>query len=98
MEFPRLVYRGPAKHQLVETDEQLSAALADGWFGSVPEAAAGLAAKAASVAAEAGPADDVRSPPTRPELEQMATELKIKFDGRTTDRKLAEAIDARLAL
>lgn len=32
------------------------------------------------------------SAPTRAELEQMATELGISFDGRTTDRKLAERI------
>jgi hypothetical protein len=32
------------------------------------------------------------SAPTRAELEQMATELGISFDGRTTDRRLAERI------
>ena len=32
------------------------------------------------------------SAPTRAELEQMAIELGISFDGRTTDRKLAERI------
>ena len=32
------------------------------------------------------------SAPTRAELEQMATEMGISFDGRTTDRKLAERI------
>lgn len=32
------------------------------------------------------------APPTRAELEQKATELGIKFDGRTTDKKLAAKI------
>lgn len=32
------------------------------------------------------------APPTREELEQKATELGIKFDGRTTDKKLAAKI------
>lgn len=36
------------------------------------------------------PADD--APVTRAELEAKATELGIKFDGRTTDAKLAERI------
>ena len=34
--------------------------------------------------------------PTRAELEQKATELGLKFDGRTSDRKLSDAIEAKL--
>lgn len=33
------------------------------------------------------------APPTREELEAKATELEIKFDGRTTDKILAEKIE-----
>lgn len=40
---------------------------------------------------DAGGADD---PPTRDELERKARELGIKFDGRTTDKKLSAAIQA----
>lgn len=40
--------------------------------------------------------DDNDGAPTRAELEAKATELDIKFDGRTTDRKLAAAIEAAL--
>lgn len=36
------------------------------------------------------------SAPTRVELETMATELGIKFDGRTTDKRLADKIDQAL--
>jgi hypothetical protein len=36
------------------------------------------------------PADD--APPTRAELEAKAAEMGLKFDGRTSDRKLAQAI------
>ena len=36
---------------------------------------------------------DENAPPTREELEQKANELGIKFDGRTTDRKLLEKIE-----
>ncbi len=38
------------------------------------------------------PVADEAAPPTRAELEQKATELKIKFDGRTSDEKLAAKI------
>ena len=36
------------------------------------------------------------APPTRAELESKATELGIKFDGRTRDKKLANLIDEKL--
>lgn len=34
--------------------------------------------------------------PTRAELEQKAEELKLKFDGRTSDAKLAKMIEEAL--
>jgi hypothetical protein len=37
------------------------------------------------------------APPTRPELEAKATELGIRFDGRTRDKKLGQSIQDRLA-
>jgi hypothetical protein len=39
------------------------------------------------------PQSERDDPVTRPELEQKARELRIKFDGRTTDKSLAEKID-----
>lgn len=42
------------------------------------------------------PAEENASPPTRAELEQMATKLELRFDGRTTDAKLARKIDLAL--
>jgi hypothetical protein len=41
------------------------------------------------------PVDD-NAPATREELEQKAVELGIKFDGRTTDKRLGEKISAAL--
>lgn len=35
-------------------------------------------------------------PPSRSELEIKATELKLKFDGRTTDKKLFKMIEESL--
>ena len=44
---------------------------------------------------EPEPAED-ESPPTRAELEEMATRLGVRFDGRTNDALLARRIDAKL--
>lgn len=37
MEFPRLVYKGPATHVLVHNEAEHAKAIASGWFNSVPE-------------------------------------------------------------
>jgi hypothetical protein len=55
-------------------------------------------AEAAAKAAEAQaivPEDDAL--PTREELEAKATELGIRFDGRTKDKKLGQLIQDRLS-
>lgn len=62
-----------------------------------------LAEQAAAAAAQAQaqevlddePIDD--SAPTREELEAKATELGIRFDGRTKDKKLGQLIQDRLS-
>lgn len=88
----------------VEDDAQLSAALANGWTQTIVQAVAiyhgtfnaPLANSVQNVdASEAEKINegDETSPPTREELEQKANELGIKFDGRTTDRKLLEKIE-----
>lgn len=95
MQFPSLVYKCPGNHQRpggtysfkgVKDEAQHAAALADGWFATLPEAIEGKPAEAPAPA----PAPD--APPTRSELEQKAKELGVKFDGRTGDKKLADAI------
>jgi hypothetical protein len=55
------------------------------------------AAAAAQVveAVETAPEDDAA--PTREELEAKATELGIRFDGRTKDKKLGQLIQDRLS-
>jgi len=97
MEFPTLVYKCPGSHQRpggtysykgVQDADEHASALADGWFATLPEAIEGKPTEAPAPAADA--------PPTRAELEQKATELGIKFDGRTGDKKLAEAIAAKV--
>ena len=98
--FPTLVYKCPGAHQRpggtyaykgVKDEAEHAAALADGWFATLPDAIAGPAP--AGSAPGADPAD---APPTRAEIEQKAKELGVKFDGRTGDKKLSEAIAEKL--
>jgi hypothetical protein len=58
------------------------------------EAAAQAKAQAAEVV-DTAPEDDAA--PTRAELEAKATELGIRFDGRTKDKKLGQLIQDRLS-
>jgi hypothetical protein len=58
------------------------------------EAAAQAAAQAVEVVATA---PDDNAAPTRAELEAKATELGIRFDGRTKDKKLGQLIQDRLS-
>ena len=101
-EFSVLVYKDKGPHQraggtydhmLVETAAAMDEALASGWFKTMPEAiSAGLPAPVPVVAVQ--PISEM--PPTRAELETKATELGLKFDGRTSDKKLADLIKATL--
>lgn len=95
MIFPTIVYKCPGNHQRaggtydllpVINSAGLSLALSGGWFLTLPEAIDGKPAE---------PTED--APPTRAELEAKASELELKFDGRTTDRRLAELIEIALA-
>jgi hypothetical protein len=54
-----------------------------------------LAEQAAKATISATELDD-NSEPTREELEAKAQELGIKFDGRTSDKKLNSLIEAKL--
>ena len=99
MEFPRLVYRTPGPNPMqggsyackpVADHEELKAALREGWFATLPEAAEG------THVIEEEPVPDDDAPPTRAELEEKARELGIKFDGRTGDKALLKRITEAL--
>jgi hypothetical protein len=101
MEFPSMVYKVPGKHVRphgtydfagVNNAEELDAKLKDGWFSSLAEA---IEPKKIEPVVEEAKADDI-APTTRQELEQKATELGIKFDGRFSDKKIAQLIDETL--
>ncbi len=81
----------------VRNEEELAAALADGWFEDPTEADAARPPEPAAETVEANAGEQSNKPPTRAELEQKATELGIPFKPQTSDKKLAEAIAAKLA-
>lgn len=100
-DFPTIVYKTPGPFSGpgftyatlgIKDASALKSALDAGWCRTLPEAAAPKA-KPIPVAPVA-PDDD--APPTRAELEAKASDLGIKFDGRTPDatlsRKIADAI------
>lgn len=102
MDFePTIVYKPSGSYQRlggtfdykgVNTQEELDAAIEAGWHADYAEM---LNPKpTASHEPEPEPANDAA--PTRAELEQKASELSLKFDGRTSDKKLGELISEAL--
>lgn len=95
--FPQMLYKAGGALEvdgkyfstlIVEDDEALQGALAEGWIETT-----GAALEAVI---EAPAADDDIAPPTREELEAKATELGIEFSARTSDRKLGLLIVEKL--
>jgi hypothetical protein len=95
-----MLYRAPGPHEIhggrfdytIVHDDDVEAALADGWYLTTPEA------KAAHEEALAEEAEKrAGSKPRRAELEQKATELGIPFSSKVSDKKLAAEIAAKVA-
>lgn len=67
MDYPRLVYKGPATHKLVENDDEHEAALAEGWKATASEPVGAAsevavpAAKAAAVEPQPDPKAEAKS-------------------------------------
>ena len=102
-EFPALVYRCPGPHtgphgktyeaRPVASAEALAEAVRDGWHWSLEEAALGLPAPSSeAVAPVEAPAP--MPEPTRADLVAQAKGLGIDVDGRWSDRRLRQEIDA----
>lgn len=94
--FPCLVYKCPGPYQRaggtydhlsVNDAQDFDAALASGWHATLPDAIS----PPVRDAQEDQESED-NTPPTRSELEVKATELGLKFDGRTGDAKLGKMI------
>ncbi len=74
-------------------DDKVEQAIAEGWHLTTGDA---LDASTAEKLGDMRAAADDNAPPTRAELEAKAQELGIKFDGRTSDKKLGDLIAAKL--
>lgn len=106
MDFePTIVYKpsGPYQRQGgtfdykgVNTQDELDAAIESGWHESFAEMLEPKAKVVETQTPEPEPEPANDAAPTRAELEQKATELGLKFDGRTSDKKLGELIDEAL--
>lgn len=83
-EFPTIVYKAPGKHGArfdwrgAPDQEVFDLLIVEGWSATLPEALEGKS-------------DEVTA--ARSEMEREAEVLGVKFDGRTTDKKLAERIE-----
>ena len=106
-DFPTIVYRipGPFKKPRGGTyairpaadKEEFDALIAKGWSVSYEQAISEKRADAIIEKAEAfEDAVDEVSDATRDELEAKAKELKVSFNARTSDKKLAERIASAL--
>lgn len=104
IQFPTIVYKSPGSRRNaqgtydyvgVKTQEEFDRRIANGWH---PSQAAAFASLKQTRAPEItpSPAPILESAPNRSELEHKATELGLKFDGRTTDKKLFERIQQAL--
>lgn len=84
-------------------DEAVEQARAEGWYlttGEAEQAHAGAQQEVHTKVLEQQSQGQERldnAAPTRAELEAKAKELGIKFDGRTSDKKLGDQIAAKLA-
>jgi hypothetical protein len=104
IQFPTIVYKSPGSRRNahgtydyvgVKTQEEFDRRIADGWH---PSQAASFASLKQPHHPEvtSSPAPILDAQPTRAELEQKAVALGLKFDGRTTDKKLFERIEQAL--
>lgn len=101
--YPKMLFKCPGDQSLsggksygykaVKSEDDAVAAIIDGWFPTVPEAIEGKLDEYDAKQAEVADTDAA----TREELETKAKELGLKFDGRTSDAKLGNAIAAKLA-
>lgn len=101
-----MLYRSPGSHELhgvmvdytVVDASAIPEMLVDGWHLTPLEAAARRPSDSEIQQAidEADEAALAALPPTRFELEAKALELGIRFDGRTSDKKLGALIAASL--
>lgn len=110
MNFPTILYRCPGPHfahagqtydyTQAASEECFDRLVSQGWHESLSAAVDAVTAVTGVGGVGSAPiadADDDNQPPTREELETMATDLGIKFDGRTGDAALLRKIEEAVA-
>ena len=94
MNYPTIVYKCPGQHQRpggtysylgIDSEDELKVALSGGWHLTLEEAIEPNKAVRND--------DPIESKPTRDEMNQKGAELGLKFDGRTSDKKLLKMIE-----
>jgi hypothetical protein len=102
--------KGSHKYAQAKNQDELDNYLADGWFLTIEEAANAMEQidltphrrgrkvilKREKEPVETEKSDDDILPPTRLEMEIKAALLGVKYDGRTSDKKLLERIEEAL--
>lgn len=95
IEFPTIVYRVPGPYKApggkgrtydyhgAQDKSEFDKLLSNGWFETI----------ALAQEAQIGVTAEKSDAPSRAEMEQKATELGVKFDGRTTDALLLKRIE-----
>lgn len=105
MEFPRFVYKPFGSNEFkgkrysylqVSNEEEYASAISLGWYDNRADAFDSLDVKKEETKTEEpNPEKDPETPKDlRAELEKTARELGIKFDGRTSDKKLMASIES----
>src|SRR4051794_5380259 len=110
-QFPRMLYKAGGPEEIhggrfstliVNNDDELDAALADGWSMTTPEAveaAKAVTNQGATTDKLAAPVAQDKldnAPPTREELKHKATELGLTFAANIPTDKLAALVDEKL--
>lgn len=105
MEFPTIVYKVPGRYKATggkgktydyagaKDQNEFDALISSGWFETISDAQEAQNKPIVPVVVPQTSILEDTAAPTRIELEIKATELGIKFDGRTTDNKLSEKIN-----
>lgn len=105
MEFPTIVYKVPGRYKApggkgktydyagAQDQNEFDVLIASGWFETIADAQEAQNKPIMPVVVQQTSILEDTAAPTRIELETKATELGIKFDGRTTDNKLSEKIN-----
>lgn len=106
IKYPNLAYKCPGTHHCpggtydyrqVSNENELRAAIEQGWYPTLQWACQGGEIKASDVLGDIEPETDATTPPTREEMEEKAKELGLQFPKNIKDETLLKKIDEAIA-